>query len=439
MIFIGRNRVRYGYSRWGWTRRNGKGWHGGLDIEGIDDKTIFMPYYKGKKIRGKVIRSRIVTDKSNLTWEWGYYICVQLDAKQTPDTVNYLYFCHCSKLLVKVGDAVESGDALAVMGNTGNAALADPPFAHVHFEVRATATGKGQDPTAYAEIPNVAGTYGTAPVQGGATQPTTPTVSGGTVKARGIDISKHQGAISDASWASIKEKCQFVIARYGYRGYGNGQLMVDEQFAANYAKCKALAIPFGVYFFSQATNAAEGKAEADMIVDKLDLASLDYFVAFDTELANNGAGRADKISVNARTEAAKAFCEEIKVRGGIPAIYASTSWLQNQLDMDLLPYDVWVADYRGSCGYKSDYVSMWQSDSKNSFGIDGFGTALDCNVCYKDYAQSHAETPQQPVQPAPTPKMQTITIGPVSAGDAMTIWKLCQDLKLGNLYSSKEM
>ncbi len=45
------------------------------------------------------------------------------------------------------------------MGNTGNASLASPPFAHCHFEVRATATGAGLDPTAYTGHPNAVGTY----------------------------------------------------------------------------------------------------------------------------------------------------------------------------------------------------------------------------------------------------------------------------------------
>ena len=163
LIFAGRNRVRYDYARFGCTRCGGKTWHGGLDIEALDDTTIRMPYYDGKPISGTVTRARIVTDKTNPTWEWGYYVCVQLDANQTPDAVNFLYFCHCESLLVQVGQKVRSGDALAVMGNTGNAALASPPYAHVHFEVRATATGKGLDPTHYAGIPNAVGTYGDAP------------------------------------------------------------------------------------------------------------------------------------------------------------------------------------------------------------------------------------------------------------------------------------
>lgn len=127
-IFAGRTEVRCPYARWGWTRGGGKVWHGGLDLAGLDDATIRMPYYKGKRITGRVTRARIVTDRRDKTWEWGYYVCVQLDHGQTPDAVNFLYFAHCASLLVKAGQRVASGDALAVMGNTGRPAVqALPP------------------------------------------------------------------------------------------------------------------------------------------------------------------------------------------------------------------------------------------------------------------------------------------------------------------------
>lgn len=58
LIFAGRNRVRYDYARFGYTRGGGKTWHGGLDIEALDDTTIRMPYYDGKAISGTVTRAR---------------------------------------------------------------------------------------------------------------------------------------------------------------------------------------------------------------------------------------------------------------------------------------------------------------------------------------------------------------------------------------------
>ena len=160
MLFTGRNLVKYDYSRYGYTRGGGKTWHGGLDIGGLDDAKIRMPGYNDKSISGTVVTARIVTDKRNKTWEWGWYVCVKLDANQTPDAVNYLYFCHCSKLLVKVGQKVKTGDVLAIVGQTGNAA---GTWTHCHLEVRATATGKGLNPTHYAGIPNAVGTYGDEP------------------------------------------------------------------------------------------------------------------------------------------------------------------------------------------------------------------------------------------------------------------------------------
>ena len=137
-IFDGRVQIKYSYGCYGMTRGGGKTWHGGMDIVGVDSDIILMPYYEmpdgtQKPIKGRVTRARIVTDHSDRTWEWGYYVCVQLDADQTPDAVNFMYFCHCSRLLVDVGDRVISGQQLAIMGETGNAEGTHP---HCHFEVR---------------------------------------------------------------------------------------------------------------------------------------------------------------------------------------------------------------------------------------------------------------------------------------------------------------
>lgn len=204
MLYTGRNLVKYDYSRYGYTRGGGKTWHGGLDIGGLDDTKIRMPGYNGKSISGTVVTARIVTDKSNKTWEWGWYVCVKLDANQTPDAVNYLYFCHCSKLLVKVGQKVKTGDVLAIVGQTGNAA---GTWTHCHLEVRATATGKGLDPTAYAGIPNKAGVYGAAPAPAAAKL---QTITIGPVSQGDADavytVCKQRGLTDAGLYKSVWEK-----------------------------------------------------------------------------------------------------------------------------------------------------------------------------------------------------------------------------------------
>ena len=409
-IFNGRVQVVYSWGRYGWTRGGGKTWHGGIDLVGLDDKTIRMPYYKGKKITGKVVRARIVTNKNNKTWEWGYYICVQLDANQTPDTVNYLYFCHCEKLLVQVGQKVSSGDALAVMGNTGNAALASPPYKHCHFEVRATAGGTGVDPTAYAGVPNAVGTYGDQPAQ----------TSGEEVL---IDVAHHQGTID---WAKVPYR---AIVRIGYRGYGTGKLMKDEQYDANLAGAKANAKLFGFYFFSQAITVDEAREEADFCAE---LAPSNFPLFFDSEwghTAKTGAhdGRADNLTKDQRTAIAMAFCERAKTHGFTAGIYTFTSFASANIDYAYLCEDYigWLADTRTNYDKTLPrYIHQYGQGN-----VAGITKVVDLNHLVK--ALPEAEKPAS--------KLQVITIGPVSQGDADAIYLLCKERGLtdAGLYKSE--
>lgn len=411
-IYKGRFRVRYNYARYGYTRGGGKTWHGGIDLEALDDKTIYMPTYKGKSISGTVTRARIVTDKSNKTWEWGYYVCVQLDANQTPDAVNFLYFCHCASLLVKAGQRVKSGDALAVMGNTGNAALADPPYEHCHFEVRATATGKGLDPIAYACCDNAVGTYGAA----------TETSE---VKETLIDVSYHQGAID---WAKVPYR---AIVRIGYRGYGTGKLMKDEQYDANLAWAKANGKLFGFYFFSQAVTVDEAREEADFCAS---LAPTGYPLFFDSEWGHTTKtgvhdGRADNLTKDQRTAIAMAFCERAKTHGFTAGIYTFTAFATANIDYAYLCEDYigWIADTRTNYNKTLPrYIHQYSQTAKG--GVPGITSTVDLNHLVKAL----------PAVDKPERKLQVITIGPVSQGDANAVYQLCKQRGLtdAGLYKS---
>lgn len=402
--------MRYNYARFGYTRGGGKTWHGGIDLEALDDDTIYMPTYKGKSISGTVTRARIVTDKNNATWEWGYYVCVQLDANQTPDAVNYLYFCHCAKLLVKAGQKVKSGEALAVMGNTGNAALADPPYKHCHFEVRATATGKGLDPTAYAGCQNEVGTYGNHPAQ----------TSGEEVL---IDVSHHQGAID---WASVPYR---AIVRIGYRGYGSGKLMKDDQYDANLAGAKASGKLFGFYFFSQAITVDEAREEADFCAS---IAPAGYPLFFDSEWGHTTDagihdGRADNLTKDQRTAIAMVFCERAKTHGFTAGVYTFTSFASTNIDYAYMCEDYigWLADTRTNYDKTLPrYIHQYGQGS-----VAGITGVVDLNHLVKTL----------PAVDKPASKLQVITIGPVSQGDADAIYLLCRERGLADagLYKSE--
>lgn len=407
-IFKGRAEVLYNYGRFGWTRNYGKTWHGGIDIVGLDSDKIRMPYYDGKKITGTVKRARIVTNRADKTWEWGWYVCVQLDAGQTPDAVNFLYFAHCAKLLVSVGQKVSSGDALAVMGNTGNAAGG---YKHCHFEARATATGKGLDPTAYAGCDNAVGVYGTA-------EDAAPTETGETV----IDVSYHQGAID---WAKVPYR---AIVRIGYRGYGSGKLMKDEQYDANLAGAKASGKLFGFYFFSQAVTVDEAREEADFCAS---LAPTGYPLFFDAEWSREEHdGRADNLTKDQRTAIAMAFCERAKTHGFTAGIYTFTAFATANIDYAYLCEDYigWLADTRTNYGKTLPrYIHQYGQAAKGS--VPGITAVVDLNHLVKAL----------PAVDKPESKLQVITIGPVSQGDADAIYLLCKERGLtdAGLYKSE--
>ena len=412
-IFEGRTRVRYGYSCYGKTRGNGTIWHYGSDEEGLDSDRILFPSYKGKSISGTVVTARIVTDHSNLTWEWGYYVCVKLDANQTPDAVNYLYFCHCKQLLVKVGDKVKTGDAIAIMGNTGNAALANPPFAHCHFEVRATATGAGLDPSAYTGHPNTPSTYGSS------TEDSSET-SKKDVKAKGIDVSKYQGMVN---WKKVKDSgINFAILRVG--SWNNDGPYVDPTFEENYKNAKAAGLSVGAYFYTYAENEDEQNRELELFLNALSGKTFEYPVFVDVEAKCFIA--LDKTTVS---NLIKREMDILDQKGYVPGWYSYTNFINSYIDRSILKdYPLWIADYRGYVGYTGDYI-MWQYASDGT--VPGISEKVDMNYDYYGYDKKESEPVQE--------KLQTITISMVTQDEANQICALCKQLGLTDrgLYTSK--
>ena len=115
--------------------------HSGVDVVGISSKNVCAV------ADGYVAVSQIVTDKNDMTWQWGNYVCVIGD-----DGIQY-YYCHLSRRLVSCGDRVRAGDHVGVEGNTGYSF-----GSHCHFEVRDS--GRAIDPTPYLKIENEIGEWG---------------------------------------------------------------------------------------------------------------------------------------------------------------------------------------------------------------------------------------------------------------------------------------
>lgn len=174
-------------------------------------------------------------------------------------------------------------------------------------------------------------------------------------------------------WDAVKGAVDAVILRCGYTLSTQRDLTVcvDHKYPAYRAACEARGIPISLYYFTNATTPQEAQIEASYVANEcrgLHGYTLPVFV--DSERVS-GTGRADNLIREQRTKCVRAFCAALQASGVPAGIYASDSWMTEQLDMDKLPFSLWVAAWGASRPRHEDYV-LWQySNSGTIPGING--------------------------------------------------------------------
>ena len=328
-------------------------------------------------------------------------------------------YAHLSRYCVKLGQQVKEGDLIGYSGMTGNVF-----GAHLHFEV--ILNGSRTNPLVWldSDFTTASGqvfTYRTGEhaveKPANATQPSGEEVL--------IDVSYHQGVID---WAKVPYR---ALVRIGYRGYGSGALMKDEQYDANLAGAKANNKLLGFYFFSQAITVDEARAEADFCAS---LAPTGYPLFFDSEWGHTTKtgvhdGRADNLTKAQRTACARAFCVRAAALGYQPGVYTFTSFATANIDYEGLCKDYigWLADTRTNYDTSLPrYIHQYGQTAKG--GVPGITAVVDLNHLVKAL----------PAVDKPANKLQVITVGPVSQGDADAIYLLCKERGLtdAGLYKS---
>lgn len=201
----------------------------------------------------------------------------------------------------------------------------------------------------------------------------------------GIDVSYAQG---NTDWAKVKAAgIDYVMIRVGYRGYTKGGIYIDTDFKKNIEGALASGLDCGVYFYSQAITVEEAVEEAEFVLKAVKGFRLTYPIAFDTEYVNDPVARTHGLSDAQRTDFAIAFCERILEEGYFPTIYASKSWLLDEMEFGRIggKYHIWLAHYIDQTNFPHKF-EMWQYSDYGK--IDGISSeAVDLNVCLFDYPE----------------------------------------------------
>ena len=199
----------------------------------------------------------------------------------------------------------------------------------------------------------------------------------GNLIVNGVDISDWQSKKCDFSEAKA-DGVDFAILRVTYTNtsrFKKFRTNLDDNFAVQYENAKNSGVMRGVYVFSQARNASEGKKEAEYAVKRLKALGigpedLNLPVYMDYEFSAGVLGRLYGLKKTDATNAAAAFCNTIKSYGYQPGIYANTIFFGKYLDFSKIASDVdlWCAQYYSRCESDVNY-SKWQYSS--SARIDG--------------------------------------------------------------------
>lgn len=191
----------------------------------------------------------------------------------------------------------------------------------------------------------------------------------------GIDVSQHQGKIN---WDEIKTQIDFAILRLGWIGNKENHT-TDVQFERNYAECKRLGIPVGVYVYCYANNDNAAKSGANWTVKSLSGKSLELPVYIDME--------DDSISnlpKDLLTNICISFNSIIETNNMWAGVYANLDWFENHLNKDIIKakYTTWIAHYVSGTNKHNGEYDVWQNSSNGI--LNGINDKVDTNYMYRD-------------------------------------------------------
>lgn len=229
----------------------------------------------------------------------------------------------------------------------------------------------------------------------------------------GIDVSENNDIIN---WDLVKPNINFAILRLGWIGNKNNHTL-DKQFERNYAECKRLGIPVGIYVYCYCKSEETIKQGAEWSMKMLQGKNIELPVYLDMEDGSIvGCGR------YTLTNMCIAFNTIIEQAGLWAGVYANENWFNNYLNKEELKrrYTCWIASYKNGVDcYKGEY-DIWQNSSNGR--INGINGNVDTNYMYRDLVAEigNKSVSQAVEQPKIEQKIETQNTYIVKSGDTLS-------------------
>ena len=208
-----------------------------------------------------------------------------------------------------------------------------------------------------------------------------------------MDVSRHQGVID---WDKVKASGKVdgvmlkTVSTNGRLSKRKDGLYIDPTFERNYAECKRVGLPVGVYYYTYATDKQMADAELDLLKTALTGKTFELPISVDVE-----DNKIKKLSTQELTDLAAYALGTVERWGFYALLYVGLYFAQTELYMGgaaLKPYDVWLARYpkdqrktKPEDKPKTVFAfGMWQYTS--TARVPGVSTNVDMSHAYKDYA-----------------------------------------------------
>ncbi len=186
----------------------------------------------------------------------------------------------------------------------------------------------------------------------------------------GIKVSEDNGYIDFHKVK--KDGIDFVIIAAGSRGYGTGQIVMDDYLKTHIKNATDAKLNIGLYFKSQAINEEEAVEEANAVLEVINGYMITYPIAFEMDRIENDEGRTEGLTRIERTKIASAFLSTMKASGYDASIYGDSEFLIDDLDLSQLKsYDIWFSQEAAPPEIPYQF-SLWEfSENEKVNGVVG--------------------------------------------------------------------